>query len=108
MKNRLRKPIWIVPLLFAGLVAVFGWWGNSRLRQTIESQLKAELTTTLDANVTALDIWTTNQAKLATTLANEPKLRELAVRVLENPALATNTGRKPGDASELEIGRAHV
>lgn len=102
MKNRLRKPIWIVPLLFAGLVAVFGWWGNSRLRQTIESQLKAELTTTLDANVTALDIWTTNQAKLATTLANEPKLRELAVRVLENPALATNTGRKPGDASELE------
>jgi hypothetical protein len=83
MTGRLRQPIWIVPLAVAGLVALFGWWGNNRLRETIEAQLKADLTATLDANVTALEIWTTNQAKLATLLAEEPKAHALAVRVFE-------------------------
>ena len=73
MRSRLRQPLWIVPLAIAGLVALFGWWGNVRLRQTIETQLKADLTATLDANVTALEIWTTNQAKLAISLAEEPE-----------------------------------
>jgi eukaryotic-like serine/threonine-protein kinase len=83
MRGRLNNSIWIVPLAIAGIVALFGWWGNGRLRDTIESQLRAELTTALGANVTALDIWTTNQAKLATTLADEPKLRELAIRIFD-------------------------
>jgi hypothetical protein len=64
MTGRLRQPIWIVPLAIAGLVALFGWWGNARLRQTIEQQLKADLGVTLDANVTALEIWTTNQSRI--------------------------------------------
>src|ERR1043165_7837900 len=83
VRARLGQPLWIVPLAIAALVALFGWWGNTRLRQTIETQLKSDLTATLDANVTALEIWTTNQAKLATALAAEPKIRELALRVLE-------------------------
>jgi hypothetical protein len=36
----------------AVLVALFGWWCNTRLRETIETQLRAELTTT-STNVTA-------------------------------------------------------
>jgi hypothetical protein len=84
MRDRhLRQPIWIVPLVIAALVAVFGWWGNARLRQTVEGQLKAELAATLDANVTALDLWTTNQAKLATSLADESGVRALALRILD-------------------------
>jgi hypothetical protein len=55
---RLRQPVWIVPLAIAGFVGVFGWWGNGRLRQTIEEELKSDLTAALDANVTALEIWT--------------------------------------------------
>ena len=55
----------MLPLVIAGLVALFGWWGNHELRQTIEQQLQAQLTSTLNANVTALEIWTTNQTRLA-------------------------------------------
>ena len=83
MTGRFSQPLWILPLAIAGLVAVLGWWDYRRLRQTIEEQLKAELSATLDANVTALEIWTTNQAKLATSLAVEPKVRAFAIRTLE-------------------------
>jgi hypothetical protein len=83
MTGRFKQPVWIVPLAIAVFVALFGWWGNMRLRETIEEQLRAELTATLDANVTALEIWTTNQAKLATSLADEPGTQTLALRVLE-------------------------
>jgi len=101
MTDRLRQPLWIVPLAIAGLVALFGWWGNSRLRQTIVAQLKAELFTTLDANVTALEIWTTNQAKLATALAEEPRVRSLANRILERFDQAEGDSRKLSDVSEI-------
>ena len=102
MRSRLRQPLWIVPLAIAGLVALFGWWGNVRLKQTIETQLKADLTATLDANVTALEIWTTNQAKLATTLAAEPKIRELATRILEVFQQSDGDGKPIADLRETE------
>jgi hypothetical protein len=69
MISRSKQLIWILPLVLAGLVALLGWWGNNRLRDTIDGQLKAQLTATLNANVTALGIWTTNQTRLATSLA---------------------------------------
>ncbi len=99
---RLRQPIWIVPLVIAALVAVFGWWGNARLRQTVEGQLKAELAATLDANVTALDLWTTNQAKLATSLADESGVRALALRILDKFDQAEANNQKVPDLPELE------
>src|ERR1022692_4293989 len=89
MTGRFKVPIWIVPLMIAALVAGFGWWGNVRLRDTIEEELKAQLTATLDANVTALDIWTTNQMKLASVLAGETTVRNLGAKILER---ATNNG----------------
>jgi serine/threonine protein kinase len=84
------------------LVALFGWWGNARLRQTIETQLKSDLTATLDANVTALEIWTTNQAKLATALAAEPKVRELAIRVLEVFQQSAGDSKQIADLRETD------
>jgi hypothetical protein len=86
MRNLLKQPLWLVPLLIAGVVAVFGWWGNLRLRDTIEEQLKDQLSATLNANVTALHIWTTNQVKFATLLAEEPAVRNTSLHLLENPA----------------------
>src|SRR5258708_1246786 len=100
MMTRFRQPVWIVPLAIAGLVAVFGWWANIRLRETIEEQLKAGLTATLNANVTALEIWMTNQTRLATFLAEEPKLRPLATGILEKSGSAANDLRDPQDLPE--------
>ena len=75
MMGRFKLPIWIVPLAIAGMVAMVGWWGDTRLKQVIEGQVAAGLTSTLDANVTSLGIWTTNQMKLADSLAEEPAVR---------------------------------
>ena len=83
MTSRFKQPIWIVPLIIAGLVALFGWWGNRELRQTIEQQLQTQLASTLNANVTSLEIWTTNQTRLATALAGEPEMRDHAIRILD-------------------------
>ena len=85
MREHLKQPLWLVPLLIAAVVGVFGWWGNQRLRATIEDQLKAQLNATLNANVTALEIWTTNQMKFATLLAGEPAIRAAGEHILENP-----------------------
>src|SRR5271165_6694965 len=85
MRNRFKQPLWLVPLAIAALVAIFGWWGNLRLENTIQDQLRDQLNATLNANVTALEIWTTNQIKFATLLAEEPGVRNLGLRILENP-----------------------
>jgi hypothetical protein len=87
MNSGRRLNLWMLLLLAAAFVAVFGWWGNLRLRRTLESTVRAELETTLHANVTALEIWVTNQTQLVSLLSNEPQLRELALeRFSEDPA----------------------
>src|SRR5579863_4071236 len=83
MFRRFKLPLWTFPLAIAALVGIFGWWGIVRLRETIEKELKAQLNATLNANVTALEIWTTNQLKLATSLATEPTVRDLGAVILE-------------------------
>lgn len=80
-----KRAIWILPLAIAALVAVLGWWGNARLRETIQDQLKTQLTATLNANVTALQIWTANQTRLATSLAEDPAVRTLAGQIFQLP-----------------------
>ena len=81
MPNR-PKLLWLLPLAIAGLVALLGWWGNHRLREIIEDELGEDLQSTLNANVNALEIWTTNQMKMANTLAEEPTVRMLSARLL--------------------------
>ena len=85
MVGRIKRAIWIWPLAIAGLVALLGWWSNGRLRDTIEAQLRAQLTATLRANVTALQIWSTNQTRLATSLAEDSAVRTVAGEILQLP-----------------------
>jgi eukaryotic-like serine/threonine-protein kinase len=100
MTGRFKQPIWIIPLAIAVVVALLGWWGSYRLRDAIQEQLKADLTTTLNANVTALEIWATNQMRMATALAEEPTVHTLAGKLLSNPPPRGNASPSP-DASEL-------
>ena len=85
MSQRIKLPLWTLPLVIAALVAVLGWWGNGRLRATIEEELKTQLSVTLNANVTALGIWTTNQTRLAMALAEDSQVRALAIQNLQAP-----------------------
>ena len=79
------KNIWLVPLLLALLVASVGWWADRQLRQTINREVRDDLSATLDANVTALEIWMTNQKRLAASLADEPRLKAVALKLLDLP-----------------------
>ena len=79
------KHIWLVPLLLALLVASVGWWADRQLRQTIHREVRADLSSTLDANVTALEIWMTNQKRIAAALADEPRLKVVALKLLDQP-----------------------
>jgi hypothetical protein len=96
MKGPFRQPIFVIPLAMAGLVALVGWYGNFRLRHIIETELKASLTTTLNANVTALNIWITNQTQLAAYMAEEPEIRKLSLAVLGQPPRMAGMADFPG------------
>lgn len=102
MMARSKQLIWLLPLALAGLVALLGWWGNGRLRDTIDGQLKAQLSATLNANVTALGIWTTNQTRLATSLAEDPTLRTLAGEIFQLPPPVRRIGPPPAPTPELQ------
>jgi serine/threonine protein kinase len=90
-------PIWVLPVAIAGLVALFGWWGNARLRATIEGELQTQLTATLNANVTALGIWATNQTRLAMALADDPVVRQSATSILQAVPPPRREGRLPAE-----------
>ena len=92
MLGRLKIPVWILPLAMAGLVALLGWWGNGRLRATIEDQLKQQLQATLNANVTALGIWSTNQTRLAMSLAGDTQVQTVAGKILQAPPRTNRRG----------------
>jgi hypothetical protein len=96
------KQSWIVALAAAGIVALFGWWGDHRLRQTIEDQLAAKLNATIAANVTALRIWTTNQMRLATALATEPDIRSRAIKALDSVSPSAEPDAPPTDIPSAE------
>src|SRR6185503_8663663 len=97
------KHIWIVPLLIAVLVGSVGWWADLRLRQTIQRELRADLQSTLDANVTALEIWMENQKRIAASLVEEPRFRKVALELIERSANGDTNQAAMGELSRQLI-----
>lgn len=79
------KHIWLVPLILALAVGGVGWWADRELHRTVRQELRDDLQSTLEANVTALEIWMENQKRMAASLANEPRLKATALKLLEQP-----------------------
>ena len=110
MSSYFRPPMWTVPLVVAVMVAGLGWWGNQRLRETVRDDLRSDLSSTLHANVMALEIWTTNQMKLATALAEEPDLRASAMEALQHSqpdghgTIPLQRGRRKSSAATFGTG----
>lgn len=93
------KHIWLVPLLLAGLIVGVGWWADRELRRAIQLELRDDLQSTLEANVTALEIWMENQKRMAAALADEPGLKTVALKLLDQ-SLDRSTNRSiPGELS---------
>jgi hypothetical protein len=102
------KHIWLVPLLLALLVGGVGWWADHRLRQTIQQELRGDLQSTLDANVTALEIWMENQKRLAAALADEPRFKAAALELFEQSAAGITNRAAFGELSRQLIGRERL
>jgi len=90
LSEHFKLPVWVLPLAIAVLVALLGWWGSIQLRTTVEDELKTQLAATLNANVTALGIWSINQTRIATELAEDPDVRGSATAIL----LASSPARR--------------
>jgi len=90
MRAFLGKHIWIVPLLTALVVAGVGWWADGQLRRVVQQEIRNDLESTLQANVTALEIWMTNQKRIAAALADEPRFKTLALELLDTQRSLTN------------------
>lgn len=78
-----HRPLLIATLVSAFLITGIGWWSLDAVRRTLEESLRSELTTALQANVTALDLWIQGQMRTATLLATDPTIRDPANAVLE-------------------------
>jgi eukaryotic-like serine/threonine-protein kinase len=93
------KHIWLVPLILAVLIGGVGWWADRELRRTVRQELRDDLQSTLDANVTALEIWMENQKRIAASLADEPRLKAAALRLLEQSAEPATNRLQLGELS---------
>jgi eukaryotic-like serine/threonine-protein kinase len=92
MRMRQGKNFWIIPLLTALIVAAVGWWADGQLKRATREEIESDLNTTLNANVTALEIWMNNQKRIATALAEEPHLKTATLELLSRPA---SSGSRP-------------
>lgn len=77
--------LWLTLLLLALLVGGVGWWADHLLRRTIEAELKSDLQSTLEANVTALEIWIANQKRIAAALAEELQFKGVTQGLFDRP-----------------------
>ncbi|MCX6895225.1 MAG: serine/threonine protein kinase [Verrucomicrobia bacterium] len=86
MKSPVAKWFWLVPLLVAVLVGLVGWWADQKVSKAIQKSLKAELQSSLNANVAALEIWIRNQERMAEEIADEPQVRKASFDLLSQTA----------------------
>jgi len=93
MLGRLKQLIWILPLVIAGLVAVLGW-GQRPVARHHRGRVEGAIDRDAYANVTALGIWSTNQTRLATSLAEDPSLRKLAADIFQLTPPERRIGRR--------------
>jgi hypothetical protein len=77
----LRKQLWVWPVIAAAVLAGVGWWVHGSVEGAMRRQMEDSLTTTLNADVTALRTWMKEQEANARILAASepilPRTREL-------------------------------
>src|SRR5690242_8940831 len=91
----LRKQLWIWPIIAAVLLGICGWWVSRSVEDAMRQRRINELSTILDADLAALDVWMSEQAKDAELIAKDEQLLLLAHELL--------TIAKSGDDSSREL-----
>src|SRR5262245_53360164 len=82
-KKFLQHQLWVWPIIAAILLAGVAWWVNRSVENSMREQMSSELTTILNADVTALRIWMKEQEVNAKLLAQGdtvlPAVRDIMV-----------------------------
>jgi hypothetical protein len=76
--GRERTRAWLYPLLATLVVAAIGAWAYHALEDSLQTHVREELQTILDADVEALKIWMDFHLGTAKRLAADPQIRDLA------------------------------
>src|SRR6478672_717068 len=71
----LRRQLWAWPLIAAVILGTAGLLVHRSVERAMRDQREAELTTIRDADVAALRVWMTEQARNAEQLAEDEKLQ---------------------------------
>jgi tRNA A-37 threonylcarbamoyl transferase component Bud32 len=75
---------WIVPLAFALLFAVVGGSAYRAIETSVRTQVSNQLTTILQADVTALKMWLAEMRAVAEVHAGDPALRDRFARLVRS------------------------
>src|SRR5262249_35273090 len=67
----MRKQLWIWPVLAAVILGICGWLVSRSVEDALRERRIAALTTILDADVAALQIWIAEQIKDAELIAHD-------------------------------------
>jgi len=87
----LRKQLWAWPIIAAIALSCLGWWVYGIVGRAMQERMVEELTTILNADVTALDVWLSSQKENAGLIVNDPELTQVMREIvdqsdtLENP-----------------------
>lgn len=115
MVRSLRDRQWSRPLLLAVFLAAgvplqigVGWWVLRTLDRSMKVRLEEELTTILDADVTALKLWLGAQEQAVNVAASQLTVRELVGHLVEASERPDVTSEALRDSDELRQLREYV
>ncbi len=89
----LRKQLWIWPIIAALLLGACGWWVSRSVESAMHQRRAAELTTILNADIAALQVWTADQARQAELIAKDNQLLPDVQSLLKAAASTGDLGR---------------
>lgn len=71
----LLKKVWVWPIIAAILLGTLGWFLRTAMEGTLRDEVREQLQTILNADVTALRIWLNSQEQIATAAAGDPDVK---------------------------------
>jgi len=83
MVDLIKRHVWIWPLLFACLLAAFGWTSLRALEQIMQEQVQSQLETTLESALAAIDIWANENQALMKRTAEDPRIVTAVERLVD-------------------------
>ena len=102
-----RKAIWVWPVIAAVMLGLIGWLVRGAVEGAMQDRLREEVTTILDADVTALRIWFKEREQSAELVANDREIIAVVQDLVElgdkadNPEAALLQSKPLHDARRL-------